>query len=106
MKLTQGAGSSYLSSLDGRATDLRAQQILSKGKQKKKKPTTASEVLSGLRSLPPRQMMCLVPGTHVGREESTLKKLSFVFHVRAVACVPPYPPKKATKETPHVILRI
>lgn len=35
MKLTQGAGSSYLSSLDRRATDLRAQQILPKEKQKK-----------------------------------------------------------------------
>lgn len=36
MKLTQGAGSSYLSSLDRRATGLRAQQILSKEKEKKK----------------------------------------------------------------------
>lgn len=105
MKLTQGAGSSYLSSLDRRATDLRAQQILPKEKQKKK-PTTASEVLSWLRSLPPRQTISLVPGTHVGRGKSTLKKLFFVFHVRAVACAPPFPQKQAAKEIPHVILRV
>lgn len=104
MKLTQGARSSYLSSLDRTATGLRAQQILSK--KKKKQPTTTSEVLSGLRRLPPRQTIYLVPGTHVGRGESTLKKLSFVFHVRAVACAPPFPPKKAAKEIPHVILRV
>ena len=61
-------------------------------------------MLSGLRRLPPRQTIYLVPGTHVGRGEATLKKLSFVFHVHAVACAPPRPPKKGKVKVTAAVL--
>lgn len=74
-----------------------------KGNNKNRSQQHQVRGLRRLRSLPPRQMISLIPGAHVGRGEPTfrsclLTSMCMLWHVS--------PPKQAaTREAPHLILK-
>lgn len=86
----RGGGGSCLSLLTRRIAGLRLALTVQQDPiwMKTKLATTASQVSQQVKARTPRQMVCLIPGTHAGRREPTTRSCLWLSSAYCGMCAP------------------